>query len=578
MDAIENIKKYMKERGLTQKELATKSGLRAETINRILNSKKPLALNTLSKIADGLQVSISDLNEEKKRKPNKTTNNEVKGYLQIGEKITQITSFTTLKKCVEEYQEITDLGKQVEAIKKEEAQNANKVNKKNIAIRKEDIDFYRKEEIDASKVEIYSFQSKGDKRDGIVLNLGNMISPFSITINCRVFRNSEALYICGLFSENTQEHQNIQKELIRERNGLNTKKVIRARSEEKYGRKDWNDFNVEWMKWCVWQKIKENEDFRRLLLSLPSHALIVENSISQESETSTFWGAKNQELEDKRNLVVDYIKRTSSKFNEKTSKKKVKGEINHIGTWYGTNAMGKILKYMQLCLIDNEEPKIDYELLRSKNIYLFGELLRFEDEIALTESKRNKTLIFDFDGTLLDTEPLKKYEYLFTEPKQGSKEWKQGRKEYLSHIKDCKMWNGMDEVIHFIRRNQIPTCIVTANTKDRVVEAIKAFGWKDVFDKDRIIGCYAKGRTRVSKDNGNSTLFMEALKVLNVEATDCVAFGNEISDTLAAQNAGIKAYNCLWGAAKEEQDIMKREMADNTISTPQHIIEVLKHF
>lgn len=374
---IENIKRYMKEYGLTQKELAKSSGLTVETINRILNEKQKLLPNTLEKIANGLGVSVSDLSEEKKRK---SSHNEVKGYLQIGEKITQITSFSTLKKCVENYQEIIDLGKEVEAIKKKEAQNAKKVNRKTINIKKEDIDFYQEEKIDASKVEIYSFQSKGDKRDGIVLNLGNMISPFSITINGHIFRNSEALYICGLFSENTQEHQDIQKELIRERNGLNTKKVIRARYEEKYGRKDWNTFNVEYMKWCVWQKIKENEDFRLLLLSIPQHALIVENSISQESETSTFWGAKNEELEDKRNIVVDYIKHTSSKFNEKSSKKKVKGEINHIGVWKGCNCMGKILKYLQLCLIYGEEPRIDYELLREKKIYLFGKLLRFDEE------------------------------------------------------------------------------------------------------------------------------------------------------------------------------------------------------
>lgn len=141
--------------------------------------------------------------------------------------------------------------------------------------------------------------------------------------------------------------------------------------------------------------------------------------------------------------------------------------------------MGKILKWLQLCLLDGVEPNINYDLLRSKQIYLFGELLAFDDEAATVQ--KQKTVIFDFDGTLLDTRPLLQYEHLFKEPQRGAEEWKRGRKEYLSHVKDCKQWAGMDLVIEYIRQHHIRTCIVSANTKDRVVEAIKVFGWKDVF-------------------------------------------------------------------------------------------------
>ena len=42
------------------------------------------------------------------------------------------------------------------------------------------------------------------------------------------------------------------------------------------------------------------------------------------------------------------------------------------------NLMGKILKLCQLALVEGKELDIDYELLKSKNIHLLGELLTFD--------------------------------------------------------------------------------------------------------------------------------------------------------------------------------------------------------
>ena len=45
--------------------------------------------------------------------------------------------------------------------------------------------------------------------------------------------------------------------------------------------------------------------------------------------------------------------------------------------------MGKILKMCQIALRNNVIPPIDYDLLREKKIYLFGELLTFDGEDRL---------------------------------------------------------------------------------------------------------------------------------------------------------------------------------------------------
>ena len=192
------------------------------------------------------------------------------------------------------------------------------------------------------------------------------------------------------------------------------------------------------------------------------------------------------------------------------------------------------------------------------------------------ELANSKIAIFDFDGTLIDSRQLKQYEYLFKNPPRGSDKWKRGRKEYLNHIKGCPIWEGMDEVINYIRQHRIRTAIVTANTKDRVIAAIKAFGWQDIFDKNHIIGCYALGRKRASKDNGDSSLFIKALEVLQTKPENCIAFGNEVNDTFAAQRIGIPAYNCLWGAEGKDREIMLDELADITLEMPLDIITALR--
>ena len=62
---------------------------------------------------------------------------------------------------------------------------------------------------------------------------------------------------------------------------------------------------------------------------------------------------------------------------------------------------------------------------------------------------------------------------------------------------------------------------------------------------------------------------------MGIEAENCLSFGNEIDDTMAAKAVGIKAFNCLWGADDEEKAVMLDKMSDITLCTPKQIIEVI---
>ena len=126
----------------------------------------------------------------------------------------------------------------------------------------------------------------------------------------------------------------------------------------------------------------KNTDFRNLLAEIPVNAVIIENSTRQNGATASFWGAKNIELEDSRDIIEKFVKFSNPYANTKELEQLTmieRNQINTIGTFKGVNCMGKILKLCQIALITNSEPPIDYELLRTKKIHLLGELLTYEN-------------------------------------------------------------------------------------------------------------------------------------------------------------------------------------------------------
>lgn len=238
----------------------------------------------------------------------------------------------------------------------------------------------RWEEYDASKYLCYAFRKTGDVRKGkVLLNLGNMCGGYGYDMQGVHFKNSEAAYICGLFSDNEPEHIRIQQELIHEDSGFNAKKFIRTPNQDK-ARKDWNEFNQQWMLYVVWQKVKGNEAFRKMLLAIPDGAAIIEDSSFQKGATATFWGTKNNERHDFYQVVKKYINATETEANDKDKDKMLLDAFNNFtdyGTYRGSNVMGKILTICRNCLREGTEPPIDYELLRSKHIHLLGKELTF---------------------------------------------------------------------------------------------------------------------------------------------------------------------------------------------------------
>ena len=231
-----------------------------------------------------------------------------------------------------------------------------------------DIMLGRTEMYDASKLSCWPFCRATDVRDGIPLSLGNLCKGYPFALNGHIFLTSEAAYLCGEFSDSSSK-QSIQYSLMEEPNAFLAKKVIK-RKNLKYVRQDWEEIRLQWMLYVVWQKCIGNADFRNLLLSIPDDAVIIEDSTANYGATCR-----------KKELCAAYPTMKKKDLNLLIAEEC--GKITDVGCFVGENNMGKIMMLCKIALRNNTVPPIDYELLREKKIYLFGELLTFDKEEAL---------------------------------------------------------------------------------------------------------------------------------------------------------------------------------------------------
>lgn len=238
-----------------------------------------------------------------------------------------------------------------------------------------------REEAYKASSRVWSFINKDDIVNGINLRLSNMAGGFPFEFNGHRFTSSECLYLCGEWSNNTDEHRHIQDILMQQVSGYACNRFVESRYS-KQAREDFSTFRLQWMLFCVWQKCKGNADFRKLLLST-DNAILVENTTKDRWDSAEIWGCRNWELINKRANLATVLMARHKDMSHKERKNLINIEtnkINDIGEWKGQNNIGKMLMICRDCLREGTVPTIDYDLLNRTNIYLFGERLTFNTD------------------------------------------------------------------------------------------------------------------------------------------------------------------------------------------------------
>ena len=254
------IKEVMEEKQISQKQLCAITGIPEESLCRQLKRGK-MNLDRLAVIAQALNVDIRDLISTPVKK-------EVKGYVEYGNDIYSFQTIRRLKEIVNILEEQLNRPQKI----KEEADRIRRMEKANISKVKpstqlptfEEIVLDRVETYDATVQNCWSFRNAGDVRDGVVLDLGNMVSGYEFDMLGQHFLNSEAAYIAGAYSLEGGQYADIQRMLSTWDNGYTAKAVFRKQHNEytRLIRQDWTQFNIQWMLLVIWEKCKSNSAFR----------------------------------------------------------------------------------------------------------------------------------------------------------------------------------------------------------------------------------------------------------------------------------------------------------------------------
>mgnify|MGYP003304060949 CR=1 FL=1 len=264
-------------------------------------------------------------------------------------------------------------------------------------------DLYKQEQYDASKHYCVAFRRKEDLWKDMPVPFGNMNGGYSYTMHGITFPSSEQAYIFGIFSNNTPEHIGLQKQVLEAKGGYDAKQNVRKKNADK-SRKDWEEFNVEWMLYCVWRKVCQCSEFKNALMAIPEGATIIEDVSFQnkkKSDTSSFWGARNPEKRTFGKLVEKYVESLGLKGRSaKNAENTYLWEYCNVGTYTGNNVMGKILTIIKQHLHDGTQPDIDYDLLKSKNIHFLGTPIDFD---SIEEEQEPSTRCDYPEGDLIKT-------------------------------------------------------------------------------------------------------------------------------------------------------------------------------
>lgn len=181
-------------------------------------------------------------------------------------------------------------------------------------------------------------------------------------------------------------------------------------------------------------------------------------------------------------------------------------------------------------------------------------------------SKKYEAIIFDLDGTLYDTSIVDPLLRQLRQVKRMSPEYHQIWRDIDKTIDGYKEYDGMTEVLNFIRENGIKTVLVTGAVKRRT-NKLKRFNLP-------LMGMVT--RFDVGHQKPHPAPMLRALEILGCDASKVLSIGNQVIDLLSSKGAGIDFALATWGVRDHEREQLEKE-SNYVLQDLREIIGMIDH-